>query len=218
MTFSFLTSFSQNPPDTVKIGDSLLIYQSDTPDMSLTIYPENDGITYNQYVGETFAGYDRANGWRKDSINGGFGKGIYSNPYIEKYRQCFEKKTYDGKFIFYRYELGKKYNGKISDTVELYSYTKSFHGDYYLGESFKVVFNVNCLNGLLQGQSTLTTLKDNKLIAKCNFDNGEIVGECVSWDLATNEETRVIYEKGNHHWTKYTVIDKDGKIIEQREK
>ncbi|MCC7303744.1 MAG: hypothetical protein IT233_13975 [Bacteroidia bacterium] len=175
--------------------------------MSLTICPTGDGITYNQYVGETIAGYTMASGWRKDTINGGFNKEVYVNPFtsgLENKR--FEKQSQDGNCDFFYYTVGKKFTGVICDTLTSY-YTRE-----------KIVFNATCINGMLQGQGTLTTVKQNKLIAKCFFENGEIIGECVSWDLATLEETRVTYVKGSYHWTKYTVIDKDGKIIEQRSK
>ena len=49
---------------------------------SETIYPIDDGLTYNQYVGETIAGFSLADGWREDTINGGFNKEIYDNPYV----------------------------------------------------------------------------------------------------------------------------------------
>jgi hypothetical protein len=214
LTFSVLTAFSQNPPDTIKIGDSLFIYPSDSPDMSLTIYPENDGITYNQYLGETFAGYVRANGWREDSINGGFGKELYWNPFVSQL--WFWKQNYDGNTGAYRYDFGKKYTGNISDTLELNHSVKVENG-FYLNEKIKVVFAANCINGMLQGQGTLTTLKENKLIAKCNFENGEIIGECISWDIDTQNETRVTFIKGSEKWTKYIVLDKKGNIIETRE-
>ena len=215
LTFSFLTSFSQNSPDTVKIGDSLFIYQSDTPDMSLTIYPESDGITYNQCIGETLADYVRANGWRKDSINGGRDKELYWNPFVSQL--SFWKQNYDGNTGAYRYDYGKKYTGNISDTLELNHSVKVENGFYYVNEKIKVVFKANCINGMLQGQGTLTTLRENKLIAKCNFENGEIVGESISWDIDTKNETRVTWIKGSEKWTKYIVLDKDGKVIETRE-
>lgn len=206
-TISSLACFSQNPTDTLKVNDTTNSLISDIPDMTLTIYPENDGITYNQFVGETIAGFVFARGWRKDTINGGFNKEVYVNPFtcgLENNR--FQKQSHDGDCDYFYYAVGKKFTGEIHDTLT----------SYYTGE--KIVFKATCINGKLQGQGTLTTMKKNKLIAKCYFENGEIIGECVSWDLATLEETRVTYVKGSYHWTKYTVLDKDGKVIETREK
>jgi hypothetical protein len=70
--------------------DNLIMHQLHGPDYSETIYPEEDGFIYDQYVGGTIAGFSLADGWRRDTINGGYNKEMYDNPYMSSLR--FEKK------------------------------------------------------------------------------------------------------------------------------
>ncbi len=72
-------------------SDSLKIFRNHGSDYTQTIYPKNDSLTYNQYVGETIAGFTLADGWRRDTINGGFNKEFYDSPYVSSLR--LEKKT-----------------------------------------------------------------------------------------------------------------------------
>lgn len=79
-------------------------------------YPKEDSLTYNQYVGETIAGFTLANGWRRDTLNGGFNKEIYDNPYVESTE--FDKHLASS-IIAYKYQNGKLYTGRIEDTLEV---------------------------------------------------------------------------------------------------
>jgi hypothetical protein len=172
--------------------DSLRISRPFGPDYSKTIYPINDSLTYNQYVGETIAGYTIANGWRLDSINGGFNKEIYRNPYIQDIR--FVKQSFDNNSIFYRYKNGKLFTGSIADTLTV-SFTTNKIAGYLYGKphheskDITVVFRANCVNGLLQGKGVLCGLVpqygiyNNLPLSECNFENGEIIGICKQWDL-----------------------------------
>lgn len=172
-------------------SDSLKVYRTFGPDYSETIYPA-DSLTYNQYVGETIAGYTIADGWRKDTINGGFNKEIYTNPYINDIR--FVKESYDNNLIFYRYENGKRFTGSIEDTLTV-SYTPNkiagylYGNPYYESKEITVIFRANCVNGLLQGKGVLCGLVpqygiyNNLPLSECNFENGEIIGICKQWDL-----------------------------------
>lgn len=172
-------------------SDSLNIYRPIGPDYSKTIYPTDDSLTYNQYVGETIAGYTLANGWRRDTINGGFNKEIYDNPYISSIR--FEKK-YRDEIISFMYKDGKLFTGVITDTLTL-SFTPNkiagyFNGKpYYESKDLIVIFRANCVSGLLQGKGVLCGLVpqygiyNNLPLSECNFENGEIIGICKHWDL-----------------------------------
>ena len=165
------------------------------PDYSKTMYPKNDGLTYNQYVGETIAGYVIADGWRRDSINGGFNKEIYENPYSQELR--FVKQVGKEK-IAVRYQNGKLFNGFVQDTLTV-RFTPSkiagyFNGNpYYESKDLTVIFRANCVNGLLQGKGVLCGLVpqygiyNNIPLSECNFENGEIVGVCKHWDLNSVE-------------------------------
>lgn len=163
------------------------------PDYSKTISPKDDGLIYDEYVGETIAGFSPANGWRKDTINGGFNKEI-SNPYISSVR--FEKGE---KMVTYRYENGKLFNGRVTETL-----TVSFTPDkiaghlpngqsYYETKNITVEFSADCVNGLLQGRSVLLGripqygIYDKLPLSECYFENGEIVGICKHWDLNSVE-------------------------------
>lgn len=186
------------------------------PNYAETIYP-NDSLTYNQYVGEFIAGYTIANGWRKDSINGGLNKEVYRNPYLSYGHLNFEKQGYDKRFSFFRYKNGLKYSGPINDTLIL-SYTPSeiagylYGRPYYVSKEVQVLFTANCINGLLQGKGKLIILDSLKTVAKCNFENGEIVGECYSWYSDLTIKLKVKYVKGKGEWTEYIQYDKNGTI------
>lgn len=171
--------------------DSLKVYRPYGSDYSKTIYP-NDGLTYNQYVGETIAGYTIANGWRKDTINGGFNKEIYDNPYVSSLR--FEKQKGEEKIV-YRYENGKLFNGRVTETITVRFTPDKIAGylpngqSYYESKDITVEFSADCVDGLLQGRSVLLGVVPqyglyNKLpLSECYFENGEIVGTCKHWDL-----------------------------------
>ncbi len=200
--------------------DSFKIYKPHSPDYSKTIYPKGNGITYNLYIGETIAGYTIANGWRQDSINGGFNKEIYNNPYVASNGEYvgFEKQVYDRDFVFYRYKDGKKYSGKIIDTLNL-RYTPPvavgmlYGNPYYESKNIKVIFTANFVNGLIQGVGKLTTLNLEELISNCYFENGEIVGEIISRGIYSNNIYKKHYEKGKVNYISQTETDKDGNEI-----
>ncbi len=171
--------------------DSIKMYNPKGPDYSKTRFPTKDGLTYNQFVGETIAGYTLANGWRKDTLNGGFNKEIYDNPYVSATQ--LEKKQGDD-MISFRYKDGKLYSGAIADTLTV-SFTPSkiagyFSGKpYYESKDLKVIFRAQCVNGLLQGKGVLSGIVpqygiyNNLPLSACNFENGEMVGICKCWDL-----------------------------------
>lgn len=175
----------------------------------------NDSLTYNyqaynhlQQPGEPPFYIYLADGWRTDTINGGFHKEIYNNPYINSLE--FKKDSYDGHIAFYRYKEGKKYSGKISETLTV-SYDDHivrgvlYGKPYYLSQNIEVIFEANCINGMLQGKGIL--LVDNNVVAQCFFENGEIVGECLSWDITSKEETRRVYIKGHEEPIKSNLQD-----------
>jgi hypothetical protein len=174
--------------------DSLQINKIQGPDDSKTIYP-NDGLTYNQYVGETIAGYTLANGWRKDTINGGFNKEIYNNPYVN-YEVRLDKQFIDEKLNCYRYKDGKLFTGLVDDYFVVNFTPNKIEGylngkPYKLSKSLQVHFQCKCVNGLLQGVGFISGLAygfvDQVLLSDCTFENGEIVGVCKHNDLNSVE-------------------------------
>ncbi|WP_107038689.1 hypothetical protein [Brumimicrobium mesophilum] len=160
-----------------------------------TNYPKNDGLTYNQYVGETIAGYHLADGWRKDTINGGFNKEIYDNPFIESTR--FDKQMSSNLKAF-KYVNGKPYTGRVEDTI-LISFTPDkirgyLNGKpYYESKELTVILRGDCVNGMMQGRGILAGqlvgfgMYNNLKLAECIFEDGEIVGIVQNWDLNSIE-------------------------------
>ena len=148
------------------------------------VFPRKKKV-YNEYVGSYAITYhfSLANGWREDDISGGFNKEIFYNPYINFDLNGFRKHTIGGDYQHFMYKRGKKYSGKIKEELSLMSG----------GE--KTIFRASCIKGQLQGKGTLTNAKTGQLIAQCTFEDGELVGECISWDLKSNIETRIIYVK-----------------------
>jgi len=207
--------------------DSLRISKLAMPDYSQTRFPKGDGLTYNQYIGETISGYVIANGWRRDTINGGFNKEIYNNPYIssrldylgfDKNNQCAQL------FKCFLYKNGIKFTGKILDTLTL-SYSRPFRvGTYYSIETsyerkdIKAIFQADCINGLIQGFGTLSDLNSKEVISHCNFEEGEIVGEVTIIGLLSKNIHRVTYDKGSCIAVGTTETDSYGDKIEPERK
>ena len=160
-----------------------------------TAYPQNDSLTYNQYLGENIAGFHLANGWREDTINGGLNKGIYNNSYIESTE--FDKRLTNHRTAF-KYENGKLYTGRIEDTI-LVSFTPDkirgyLSGQpYYESKELKLILRGDCVNGLLQGRGVLAAqlvgfgIYSNLKLSECSFEDGEIVGTIKNWDLNSVE-------------------------------
>lgn len=160
-----------------------------------THYPINDGLTYNQYIGENIAGFHLANGWRKDTINGGFNKEIYNNPYVESAE--FDKHM-SNNIKAYKYINGKLYTGRIEDTI-LVSFTPNkirgyLNGrPYYESVELTVILRGDCVNGMMQGRGILAGqligfgMYNNLKLSECSFVDGEIVGIVQNWDLNSIE-------------------------------
>lgn len=170
-------------------------------------YPD-DSLTYNQYVGETIAGYFVADGWRRDTVNGGYNKEMYFNPYVESVR--FEKEDFDinrGGFVAYYYKDGFLYNGAIEDTFSV-SFTPDqikghlYGRPYYESVNLTVVMRATCVNGRVEGRAVLCAfiptfgLYNNIVLSECNFEKGEMVGSCKHYDL---NSVNVTYSDGKIH-------------------
>ena len=162
---------------------------------SRTNYPKDDGLTYNQYVGENIAGFHLANGWRKDTINGGFNKEIYDNPYIES--TDFDKQM-SNYLKAYKYLDGKLYTGRIEDTISVSFTPNKIRGylngqPYYESKELTVILRGDCVNGMMQGRGILAGqlvgfgMYNNLKLAECIFEDGEIVGIAQNWDLNSIE-------------------------------
>lgn len=169
-----------------------------------TNYPKGDGLTYNQYVGENIAGYNLADGWRKDSINGGFNKEIYTNPYVEGI--SFDKQN-AYQLNAYKYVDGKKYTGRVEDTFTVRFTPDEIKGylngkPYYESVDIKVIFRGDCVDGMMQGHGILAAeingfgMYNNLKLSECTFENGEIVGTIKSYDL---NAVKVAYSNGEIH-------------------
>ena len=198
--------------------DSLKIQKPFGPDYSKTIYPKDDELTYDQYVGETIAGFSITEGWRQDSINGGFNKKIYDNPYVLSQGDYigFDKNKSSEIFKFYRYKKGRKFSGQILDTLNL-SYSNPRGGSIYYfietgyeAKNLEVIFKANCMNGLIQGNGTLSDLNSKEILSRCNFKNGEIIGEVISTGIFSKFINTVKYNKGSSVVVKRAETTKDG--------
>lgn len=172
-----------------------------------TDYPRNDGFTYNQYVGEYIAGFHLANGWRRDTINGGFNKEIYNNPYIES--SDFDKQMSSNLKAF-KYINGKLYTGRIEDTIVVRFTPDKIRGylpngqSYYESKELTLILRADCVNGMLQGRAVLAAqligfgMYNNIKLSECIFEDGEIIGIVQNWDLNSVEfeiNNGIIYSK-----------------------
>lgn len=162
------------------------VFQTERGDSS---YPL-DSLTYDQYVGEFIAGSSLANGWRTDSINGGYNKELYWNPYTESLR--FQKES-GREMAPFRYKDGELYTGKIEDTI-IVSFTPNkikgylYGQPYYESEEITAIFRGDCVDGKMQGRGVLAGIVRNSgiygiLFAECQFEDGEMVGETTYYDL-----------------------------------
>lgn len=176
--------YGQNRLDSIlyRQGDSLTALQYRGPDIRKTFYP-NDGFTYNQYVGETIAGHNLADSWRRDTINGGFNKEVYDNPY--NVFSNVDKFTLDNKFVFYRYKEGRRYTGAITDTCTSCSNVRAV-----------IIFKAKSRNGLVQGKGTFYN-SDGTILSEGTFKDGEIVGEWTVYSPQKAIIRKCYYRKGS---------------------
>jgi hypothetical protein len=177
---------SENLVEFKPITASGTVYQTERGDSSYPI----DSLTYDQYVGEFIAGSNLANGWRIDTINGGYNKQLYWNPYTESLR--FQKEG-GREMAPFRYKDGELYTGKIEDTIIVNFTPNKIKGylygkPYYESEEITAIFRGECVNGQMQGRGVLAGIVRNSgiygiLFAECEFKDGEIIGETTYWDL-----------------------------------
>ena len=166
-----------------KIIDSFRIHVF--PDLQLD-YPQADGITYNQFIGETIGGFFPADGWRTDTLNGGMNKKVHRNPYLELLdRDRFIKQPYNKHYQFFLYKKGKKFSGEINDTLV----------SHYANR--KILFKANCMESMVQGKASLILLNNNELLATAHFEDGELVGECINYDRKYGNPEIAIFQKVN---------------------
>lgn len=170
----------------------------------------SDSLEIHYREQDTVKTFNSKTDWRTDTINGSNNKQLSKNPYIS-YLGFY--KRVGSKMSFFRYDKGERYTGKIMDTLiseyPQVKYSNKPHAPIFV----EVVFEVQCIDGMPQGKGTLTTVQNNQLLAQCFFENGEIIGECVSWDLYSRNEKRITYIKGSARFTKYVEMDSNGKII-----
>jgi hypothetical protein len=163
---------------------------------SVTVFPKKKR-TYNEFNGNYAIkyGFRLAEGWRRDSCNGGYGKEMGDNPYIDFIECQFIKTDYGSNFVYFYYKSGKSYSGRIKEKFNL------------LGSQQEIIFRGRCRNGKLQGKGTLTISETKEIVAECFFENGELVGISKSWDYKLNTETRTIYVKGKTNPSSSTKIE-----------
>lgn len=164
----------------------------DYPNIQSTDYPKNDSLTYNMYVGETFSGYELANGWRFDTINGSVNSTI-ENPYLKitdtslfeskhpRYLKESKEKNipyYSRQYHFYRYKEGKLFNGLLKDTIE------SENGKVLIFEGF-------AKEGLMQGDCTFYFITDSAIACQGEIKDGEMIGKWYYYNHYSNDSTLV---------------------------
>ena len=176
------------------------------------------GLIYFLVTGETYSNMPMlCDGWRCDTINGGDdSKMVYHNPYdiwdnIAKYRRSEISKTY----IYYFYKEGKRFTGKISDSV-LY------------GRKNQIQFKANCINGMLQGKGIFYFTRfdnnfplDGKIKLEGTFENGEIIGEWTHYEHDHKYncfiDSKLFYVKGKAYPQKITEFYNNGLVKSETE-
>jgi hypothetical protein len=192
--------YAQDNDSTTSELPVLLCKQSPFPRVS---FPSNDSLTYDEYVGENIAGFRIANGWRSDSINGGFNKQVHRNPYLALVtKDRFQKQAHLGSFQFFRYVKGVRFTGWIKDTIEL-----QFTGEQLLFEAW-------CADGMVQGKATLRSLTTRKIIAEAQLKNGELAGDCINRNRMAKTQTRLVYVAGSDIPIKEIVVADTSPVIE----
>lgn len=159
-------SFAQNDSARMYKGNVNHIIVLNPNGESLIKFPKKKR-TYNEFVGNYAIeyGFKLAEGWRRDSCNGGYGKEMGDNPYIDFIKCQFIKTDYGSNFVYFYYKRGKRYSGKIKEKFNLLG-----------GSRQEITFRARCRNGKLQGKGTLTISETKEIVAECFFENGELVG------------------------------------------
>lgn len=149
-------------------------------------------LVFNQFEGHTIKGEKLAQGWRRDSINYGYHKEIYKNPYYLRINNHKNLLGITNDFIFYYYSDGVSINGYHEireDDMVFYCYFKD-------GKA----------NGLAQFRYL-----DGTLSAQGYIDDGEIVGEWVYYRSNSKVDKKSFYEKGKNLPVEMIIYSSDGK-------
>ena len=171
--------------------------QSTLPMRGSIEYP-NDGRIYNQFVGETIQGTVLADGWRSDSINYGYNKEVYQNPY--NLRNDFNKRELGrDDFVYFYFREGIPIEGH-----------HILEQQHWAGG--KYLFEANFKDGKADGRAYFRSALDSSITAECSLENGEIVGEWISYVTYPNITLRKVYMKGIAEPQEYIQFDVDQNI------
>lgn len=124
-------------------------------------FPE-DGRIYNHWVGETIQGTSLANGWRTDSINYGYNKEVYQNPY------------------YLRTDFHKRQLGRKSSQYFYYIDGKAVEGFHQILDEWtdkQMFFEANFIRGMAHGKAYFKSASDSIILAEGDMEFGEVVGE-----------------------------------------
>ncbi len=149
---------------------------------------------YNQYIGETIQGEEPANGWRTDSINYGYNKEVYRNPFY--LWSSFQKSPImDKDFRYFYYRDGYALDGYHTIREE---------GTYGVS-----VFHANFKRGMPHGRVAFMS-EEGSLRIEGWAEEGEVVGEWILYHPYTMVYYRRTYKAGMSFPTEMTYFDEHG--------
>jgi antitoxin component YwqK of YwqJK toxin-antitoxin module len=162
-------------------------------------YPD-DGKIYNQWLGETVEGHHLADGWRRDSINGGLHKEVYTHPY--HFLGLYEtdkpgNHIYHLNFQYFYYSKGKAINGYHEIPVE---------------DESNIVFACEFKSGMAHSPAAFFYLNGDTL-AKGSMVNGEMIGEWVWYYTYPKIKKKGVYAKGRGKPISFDIYDPEGGSI-----
>jgi hypothetical protein len=160
-------------------GATISLAQSETiilADSSITgmfpqlAYPQDAALVLNECIGETYHYFKPAEDWRRTNTTGDSSVQWYKNPFVDEGRFAAQL---DGPKPAFYFRKGKPYNGVIQDTLEVSGH-RSYRYHYEHSNENHYIFQVNCINGLVEGIGTLHSLKTGELVSSAEFKAGKL--------------------------------------------
>lgn len=169
--------------------------------LPLQLQQPDDGLVRRMLIGESSSRLVLVDGWMGD-----FGDFHYSNPYDLTDLLAKIKTDNDESFQFRHYRKGKLSNGQVIDYYET------------TGRKFQPAFKGNFKQGLLNGKAWFYFTEEDRVDepkrvkATGQFENGELVGDWLQYDINGNLSLRVVYRKNREVADSMIEYQDDGSI------
>jgi hypothetical protein len=151
-------------------SESTLLFDSINPwPFHQVVFPHDTSLVYDECIGETYHFFKPAEDWRRTTKSADSWGQLYKNPFIEDGTLSDQWRNENPVYYF---KKGKLYTGLIQDTLDVLGHrANNYH--YERNPENYFVFQVNCINGLVDGTGTMHSLKTGELVSSAYFEAGK---------------------------------------------